>query len=56
MHAFRCRIASGTPSSKLDQPLRWVPVDALDDYAFPRANRRLIEELERRQIEPSLFD
>jgi len=56
MHAFRCRIASGTPSPELDQPLQWVPVDGLDDYAFPRANRRLIEELERRQTEPSLFD
>lgn len=56
MHAFRCRITDGTPSPELDQPLRWVPVDALDDYAFPRANRRLIEELERRQTEPSLFD
>ena len=56
MHAFRCRIASGTPSPELDQPLQWVPVEALDDYAFPRANRRLIEELERRQTEPSLFD
>ncbi len=56
MHAFRCRVASGTPSPELDQPLRWVAVDALDDYAFPRANRRLIEELERRQTEPSLFD
>jgi A/G-specific adenine glycosylase len=56
MHAFRCRIASGTPSPKLDQPLQWVPIDTLDDYAFPRANRRLIEELERRQTEPSLFD
>lgn len=56
MHAFRCRIMSGTPSSELDQPLKWVPVDMLDDYAFPRANRRLIEELERRQTEPSLFD
>ena len=36
--------------------LRNAAVDALDDYAFPRANRRLIEELERRQTEPSLFD
>jgi len=56
MHAFRCRILEGTPSSELGQPLQWISVDALDDYAFPRANRRLIEELERRQTEPSLFD
>lgn len=56
LHAFRCRIASGTPSSALGQPLRWVSIDELGDYAFPRANRRLIEELERRQQAPSLFD
>lgn len=56
LHAFRCRIARGTPSSELEQPLRWVPIDALDDYAFPRANRRLIDELKRRQTAPSLFD
>ena len=56
LHAYRCRIAEGTPTPELDQPLRWVAVRDLDDYAFPRANRRLIEELERRQQEPSLFD
>ncbi len=56
LHAYRCRITDGTPTPELDQPLRWADVDELDDYAFPRANRRLIEELERRQEEPSLFD
>jgi len=56
LHAFRCRIASGTPQAQEDQPFRWVGLDELDDYAFPRANRRLIEELERRREEPSLFD
>ena len=56
LHAFRGRIASGPPEAREDQPFRWVSVDELDDYAFPRANRRLIEELERRQAEPSLFD
>ena len=56
LHAYRCYLVDGAPSSELDQPLRWVTVDELDDYAFPRANRRLIEELERRRQEPSLFD
>ncbi len=56
LHAFRCRIASGTPTSREDQPLRWAKIEELDDYAFPRANRRLIEELKRRQTSPSLFD
>lgn len=56
LHAFRCRIDNGTPEAREGQPFRWVGLDELDEYAFPRANRRLIEELERRQEEPSLFD
>lgn len=56
LHAFRCRLADGPPEAREDQPFRWVEIDELDEFAFPRANRRLIEELERRQTEPSLFD
>jgi A/G-specific adenine glycosylase len=56
LHAFRGRLVDGPPEAREDQPLRRVSVDELDDYAFPRANRRLIEELERRQTAPSLFD
>ena len=56
LHAFRCHIEDGTPEAREGQPFRWVDIDALDEYAFPRANRRLIEELERRRTEPSLFD
>lgn len=56
LHAFRCRIAAGSPSAQEDQPFRWATIEELDDYAFPRANRRLIEELKRRQTAPSLFD
>jgi A/G-specific adenine glycosylase len=56
LYAYQCRLADGTPTAREGQPIQWVTVDELDDYAFPRANRRLIEELERRQTEPSLFD
>ncbi len=56
LHAFRCHVHAGTPKAREGQPFKWVAVEDLDDYAFPRANRRLIEELERRQTEPSLFD
>ncbi|MEM6645622.1 MAG: A/G-specific adenine glycosylase [Bacteroidota bacterium] len=56
MHAFRCRIASGTPAPPPGTPWAWVTLDALDDYAFPRANRRLIEALQRRAQNPTLFD
>jgi A/G-specific adenine glycosylase len=56
LHAFRCRIADGDPTPLEDQPMTWVTLDELEDYAFPRANGKLIEELHRRQEEPSLFD
>jgi A/G-specific adenine glycosylase len=56
LHAFRCRIADGDPTPREDQPMTWVTLDELEDYAFPRANGKLIEELHRRQEEPSLFD
>lgn len=55
LHAFRCRLASGTPTSANGEPVRWVSVDALDDYAFPRANRRLIEALAAERRAPTLF-
>ncbi len=56
LYAFRCRIRSGTPQSREGLPLRWVSVTDLADYAFPRANRRLIEALLDRQQNPTLFD
>ncbi|MEM8560366.1 MAG: 8-oxo-dGTP diphosphatase MutT, partial [Bacteroidota bacterium] len=55
LHAFRCRLLSGTPEGREGQPLRWVAVSELDDYAFPRANRRLIETLQAQLRNPTLF-
>ena len=56
MYAFRCHIRAGTPTSREGQPLRWVPLSELDSYAFPRANRRLLDALHTRQQNPTLFD
>jgi len=56
LHAFQGRLADGPPKAQEDQPWTWVSIEDLDEYAFPRANRRLIEELDRRRTEPSLFD
>ncbi|NNE45578.1 MAG: A/G-specific adenine glycosylase [Rhodothermales bacterium] len=41
LHPFVCRLVAGDPVSTLDS--RWARFDELDSYAFPRANRRLIE-------------
>ncbi|WP_179299636.1 A/G-specific adenine glycosylase [Rubrivirga marina] len=55
MHAFRCRLVSGEPASETGEPIAWVPIDALDDYAFPRANRRVIEALIEEARAPRLL-
>ncbi len=41
LHVFRCRIRSGQPSSK--RPLRWVAPCDLQELAFPRATRRVLD-------------
>jgi A/G-specific adenine glycosylase len=55
LHAFRCRIASGTPAHHAGQPLRWLAVSELDALAFPRASRHLIDALAERDRNPTLF-
>lgn len=56
LHAFRCRVLHGTPASREGQPIRWTRPDCLGQYAFPRANRRLIEHLITARQAPTLFD
>ncbi|WP_123290529.1 A/G-specific adenine glycosylase [Desulfosoma caldarium] len=48
LHAFRCVLNPPEQSIRLRVATegRWVPVDALDGYAFPSANRRLIRLLQ----------
>mgnify|MGYP003924764527 CR=1 FL=1 len=55
MHAFRCRLVSGTPDPSTGEPWAWAPVASLGDYAFPRANRRVLEALEAETREPRLL-
>ena len=56
MYAFRCRIQRGVPASSEGLPLRWIPLSDLQKYAFPRANRRILDALLRRRHNPTLFD
>ena len=42
MSAWSCRLVSGTAETTNGEPFLWVSKDQLADYAFPRANRRLI--------------
>lgn len=45
LHAFHGRIAAGTPRPTAATDWAWVPTARLDDYAFPAANRRVLEVL-----------
>ncbi|MCW9707696.1 A/G-specific adenine glycosylase [Fodinibius salsisoli] len=45
MHAYLCELESGTPKPKSSQEIRWIPIDELEDYPFPKANRKLTEKL-----------
>lgn len=47
MHAFWCRIKSGDPEPKSSQQIKWVSLDKIDKYPFPKANKTLIESLKK---------
>ena len=55
MHAFLCRVLEGVPATETGEPLAWVSLDDLEDYAFPRANRHVIDALRDRAQAPRLF-
>lgn len=53
MHAFQCAYRSGRTRPLGCTEARWVSPDELSDYAFSRANRKLIDFLlEARPLEP----
>ena len=43
LHAFQCRYLSGAPVARGCSAFAWVEPEELDDYAFPAANRRILE-------------
>jgi A/G-specific adenine glycosylase len=45
LHAFHCRYRRGRAAAKTSQKIRWVKLGELDDYAFPKANKKVIEDL-----------
>lgn len=47
LHAFHCRYVRGKASPKTSQKIRWVRLADLDEYAFPKANKKIIEDLRR---------
>ena len=45
MHAYHCRYETGTPEPLGCQDYAWVRPQDLDRYAFPAANRRVLQHL-----------
>jgi A/G-specific adenine glycosylase len=56
LHAFEARMESGEPVHHRGEEIRWVRIADLENLAFPRANRRLIEALSARGGNPTLFE
>ena len=55
LHAFDCTRVGGELVSEAGEPQAWVLPSELDAYAFPRANRRVLEQLKNDAREPRLF-
>lgn len=46
LHVYRCRIVGGALADNDSIPRIWARIQDLDRYAFPRANRRVLEILQ----------
>jgi hypothetical protein len=49
MHVFECRHVRGRARAVHCDEVRWVRPGALDDFAFPAANKRVIARLRERR-------
>lgn len=53
LDTWLCHHFSGEAKGLEGQPIRWVTLAELDDYAFPEANQTLIERLREHLEQPS---
>ena len=51
LHAFECAL-TGEPRSVTEAPHAWIAREEFVDYAFPRANRRILDALTGAEPEP----
>lgn len=45
LHVYACRAIAGRAKAHFHSELKWVPRSQLDEYAFPAANRRFLDNL-----------
>ena len=48
LHVHLCRYLGGEPKALESQEVRWVTLDTIDQYPFPKANGTIIEALKKR--------
>jgi A/G-specific adenine glycosylase len=51
LHAFDCQYLSGEAKPRASDALKWVTLDEIDRYAFPKANKKVLEVLRLPYIE-----
>ncbi|MGB3295011.1 MAG: A/G-specific adenine glycosylase [Phormidesmis sp.] len=47
LHAFNCKYLSGDPKPLESDEVKWVTLDEIDQYPFPKANAQIIEAMRR---------
>ena len=55
LHAFAARYVCGTPQALGCAAWRWIAPEALDDFALPRADRRIVEFMREHAQQMELF-
>ena len=55
LHAFAARYSSGDPKAIGCAEWRWIDPQELDDFAFPRTDRKIIEQLRQDARQTELF-
>jgi A/G-specific adenine glycosylase len=54
LHAFKCSVLGGKEKANCSDELRWITLDELDEYPFPKANVRVLEAIKEQQASPQL--
>jgi A/G-specific adenine glycosylase len=50
LYASICVLIEGKPAPKTSQEIKWVPIEQLDEFPFPKANRRLTDKMMRKEF------
>ena len=47
MHAFACRLVDNAQQIQTDRPFHWIRFNEKDNYAFPKANHKIFEAMQK---------